>query len=98
MSAQSQTVTKQPAHVLVTNSARLFGRQKLYAAGENKVGTDESQFNAILCARSKPHLRAGLLRSPVSSVSNLFSRPLVLTFTRCSSSLPGVPEDVWARH
>ncbi|KAJ8013810.1 hypothetical protein DPEC_G00033650 [Dallia pectoralis] len=32
--------------------------QALYAAGENKVGTDESKFNAILCARSRTHLKA----------------------------------------
>ncbi|GLD65112.1 annexin A11-like isoform X1 [Lates japonicus] len=35
--------------------------QALYAAGENKLGTDESKFNAILCARSKSHLRAVFL-------------------------------------
>lgn len=32
--------------------------QALYAAGESRLGTDESKFNAILCTRSQTHLKA----------------------------------------
>ncbi|CAB1313027.1 unnamed protein product, partial [Coregonus sp. 'balchen'] len=42
----------------ISNDTSGHFRRLLVSLCQNKVGTDESQFNAILCARSKPHLRA----------------------------------------
>ncbi|XP_047459479.1 annexin A11a isoform X1 [Mugil cephalus] len=72
--------------------------QALYAAGENKLGTDESKFNAILCARSKPHLRAVFLeyqkmcgRDIEKSISREMSGDLesgMLAVVKCIKNTP----------
>nr|XP_046258367.1 annexin A11a isoform X2 [Scatophagus argus] len=72
--------------------------QTLYAAGENKLGTDESKFNAILCARSKPHLRAVFLeyqrmcgRDIEKSISREMSGDLesgMLAVVKCIKNTP----------
>uniref|UniRef100_A0A3P8UR58 Annexin n=1 Tax=Cynoglossus semilaevis TaxID=244447 RepID=A0A3P8UR58_CYNSE len=51
----------QNVEVCVLVTCALVSSQALYAAGEMKLGTDESKFNAILCARSIPHLRTVFL-------------------------------------
>ncbi|KAM9804109.1 annexin A5-like [Neosynchiropus ocellatus] len=73
--------------------------QALYAAGENKLGTDESKFNAILCARSKPHLRAVFMeyqrmcgRDIEKSISREMSGDLesgMLAVVKCIKNTPG---------
>ncbi|KAM4599095.1 annexin A11a isoform 2-T2 [Fundulus diaphanus] len=72
--------------------------QALYAAGENKLGTDESKFNAILCARSKPHLRTVFYeyqkmcgRDIESSISREMSGDLesgMLAVVKCIKNTP----------
>ncbi|KAM4592043.1 annexin A11a isoform 1-T2 [Odontesthes bonariensis] len=72
--------------------------QALYSAGENKLGTDESKFNAILCARSKPHLRAVFLeyqnmcgRDIEKSISREMSGDLesgMLAVVKCIKNTP----------
>lgn len=73
--------------------------QSLYAAGENKLGTDESKFNAILCARSKPHLRAVFMeyqkmcgRDIEKSIEREMSGDLesgMLAVVKCIKNTPG---------
>uniref|UniRef100_A0A669EJV5 Annexin n=1 Tax=Oreochromis niloticus TaxID=8128 RepID=A0A669EJV5_ORENI len=76
----------------------LLSKQALYAAGENKLGTDESKFNAILCARSKSHLRAVFLeyqqmcgRDIEKSISREMSGDLesgMLAVVKCIKNTP----------
>ncbi|XP_013860554.1 annexin A11a isoform X2 [Austrofundulus limnaeus] len=72
--------------------------QALYAAGEKKLGTDESKFNAILCARSKTHLRTVFYeyqrmcgRDIESSISREMSGDLesgMLAVVKCIKNTP----------
>ncbi|XP_051935972.1 annexin A11-like isoform X1 [Hippocampus zosterae] len=72
--------------------------QALYAAGENKLGTDESKFNAILCARSKSHLATVFLeyqkmcgRDIEKSISREMSGDLesgMLAVVKCIKNTP----------
>nr|XP_061793968.1 annexin A11-like isoform X4 [Nerophis lumbriciformis] len=72
--------------------------QALYAAGENKLGTDESKFNAILCARSKNHLRTVFMeyqkmcgRDIEKSISREMSGDLesgMLAVVKCIKNIP----------
>uniref|UniRef100_A0A3Q2D3V5 Annexin n=1 Tax=Cyprinodon variegatus TaxID=28743 RepID=A0A3Q2D3V5_CYPVA len=69
--------------------------QALYAAGENKLGTDESKFNAILCARSRMSYLSILMPGVCvfcSSISREMSGDLesgMLAVVKCIKNTPG---------
>ncbi|XP_053547831.1 annexin A7 [Bombina bombina] len=65
---ESQTVNRQQAQQ---------DAQRLYQAGEGKLGTDESSFNLVLASRSFPHLKA-----VVEEYSRVANRDLISSIGR----------------
>lgn len=81
--------------------------RRLYEAGEKKLGTDESIFNAIMATRSYEHLRAVFTQySHISKndirrvVASEFSGDICdlhLGLVDCSQNIPGFEADVLNR-